>query len=105
MVRVIRVSQVRQFVSESTRLERPIGRYMYRKALLTAKYSKQRLNRSPRRIDTGLLRASILPVKHPTIRGGWRIGTDVPYAPYVLYGTRYMQANPFLVDGLNRAFA
>ena len=105
MARITRVRSVNRYIRETTQISGPVGRLVYRKALLTTKYSKQRLNRSPRRVDTGLLRASIMPVRHPTVRGAMRVGTDVPYAPYVLYGTRYMQANPFLIDGLNRAFA
>lgn len=63
--------------------------------------SKQRLRMSPQRIDTGnlinsiqmrLVRVDGLPVV--------RVGTNVEYAVYVFYGTIYMEANPFLRDGL-----
>ena len=45
-------------------------------------------------VDTGLLRASITPVVE-----SWAaayIGTNTEYAPYVEFGTKHMQAQPFL---------
>lgn len=104
MVTIRRVSSVRAYIRETTRTSGKVERYVARKAFRTAKFSKTRLNRSPRRIDTGLLRSSILPVPHPVIQGAWRVGTDVPYARYVLFGTYKMEANPYLIDGLNQAF-
>ena len=44
-------------------------------------------------VDTGMLRASI------TSTGGgseYEIGTNIEYAPFVEFGTRYMAAQPFL---------
>jgi hypothetical protein len=75
------------------------------RALATQAAAKRRLNSDPRRIDTGLLVNSIQIREY--IRNGAiveRIGTDVEYANYVHQGTRYMEANPFLVDGLREGF-
>lgn len=49
-------------------------------------------------VRTGHLRASIKVVKLSD--GGYRIGTDVNYAVYVEFGTRYMHAQPFLRPAL-----
>lgn len=81
-----------------------IVRNMRARALLTQSASKQRLRADPRRIDTGNLINSIQIREY--FRGGGiveRIGTDVEYAPYVFLGTRYMEANPALQDGLRTA--
>ena len=44
-------------------------------------------------VDTGMLRASIT----STGSGSeYEIGTNLEYAPFVEYGTRYMAAQPFL---------
>ncbi len=65
--------------------------------------AKVRIRESPQRIDTGNLINSIqvriyyrngIPIA--------RIGTDVEYSIYVHNGTVYMEANPFLRDGLIR---
>lgn len=65
--------------------------------------AKVRLGRSPKRIDTGRLRASI-GVKPFKSAGfpiyGVTVGTNVDYAIYVHDGTRYMEANPFLRDAV-----
>lgn len=74
------------------------------RALATQAAAKQRLRADPRRIDTGNLLNSIQIREY--VRAGAiveRIGTDVDYAVYVHNGTRYMRANPFLVDGLRSA--
>lgn len=74
------------------------------RALATQAAAKQRLRADPRRIDTGNLINSIQIREY--IRAGAmveRIGTDVEYSVYVHNGTRYMRANPFLVDGLRSA--
>lgn len=68
-----------------------------------ASASKVRLGMSPKRIDTGRLRASITVVPFTTAQRvpGARVGTNVEYAIYVFYGTRYMEANPFLTDAVD----
>jgi HK97 gp10 family phage protein len=52
-------------------------------------------------VDTGRLRASI--TASPVQRLGGRlfiwIGTNVEYAPFVEYGTRFMAAQPYLRPG------
>ena len=45
-------------------------------------------------VDTGKLRASITPVIESWAAG--YVGTNTHYAPYVEYGTRKMEAQPFL---------
>jgi len=88
-----------------TRIARGSGmlRYLELRGQAVRSAAKERLRQSPRRIDTGNLLNSIqtrvffrnnLPVV--------RIGTDVEYAVYVHQGTVYMEANPFLRDGLIR---
>lgn len=64
--------------------------------------AKVRLGRSPRRIDTGRLRASIKVTPFTTATGtaAVRVGTDVEYAIYVHEGTRYMQPNRFIADAV-----
>lgn len=44
-------------------------------------------------VDTGMLRASI-----STTGGGseYEVGTNIEYAPFIEYGTRYQAAQPFL---------
>jgi hypothetical protein len=82
-----------------------VVRNMRARALLTQTAAKQRLRANPRRIDTGNLVNSIQ--IREILRPGViveRIGTDVEYAPYVFLGTRYMEANPALQDGLRTAF-
>ncbi len=74
------------------------------RAIAAQSAAKQRLRANPRRIDTGNLINSIQIREY--VRAGAmveRIGTDVEYADYVHDGTRYMEANPFLVDGLRNA--
>lgn len=81
-----------------------IVKNMRARAIATQSAAKQRLRASPRRIDTGNLINSI--EIRETLRPNViveRIGTDVEYANYVFLGTRYMQANPALQDGLRNA--
>lgn len=81
-----------------------VVRNLRARAIATQSAAKQRLRADPRRIDTGNLINSIQVREY--IRSGAiveRIGTDVEYARYVHDGTRYMRANPFLVDGLRSA--
>jgi hypothetical protein len=83
-----------------------VVRNLRARAFATQTAAKRRLNADPRRIDTGNLVNSIEILEY--IRGGGiveRIGTDVEYANFVHQGTRYMEANPFLVDGLREGFA
>lgn len=81
-----------------------IVKNMRARAIATQSAAKQRLRADPRRIDTGNLINSIQ--IRETLRPNViveRIGTDVEYATYVHDGTRYMQGNPFLADGLRNA--
>jgi len=81
-----------------------VVRNLRARAIATQAAAKQRLRADPRRIDTGNLINSIQIREY--IRAGAiveRIGTDVEYSIYVHQGTRYMRANPFLVDGLQSA--
>lgn len=83
----------------------PLHRDLQVRALAVQAAAKQRLRQSPQRIDTGNLVNSIQILIY--FRGGVpvaRIGTDVEYAVFVHEGTIYMEANPFLRDGLSRAF-
>lgn len=81
----------------------PLEDYLTVRALAVQAAARVRLRESPQRIDTGNLINSIqvriyqrngVPVA--------RIGTDVEYSIYVHEGTIYMEANPFLRDGLIR---
>lgn len=81
-----------------------VARDMLRRGLRVESAAKRRISHSPRRIDTGRLRASIN--TRPIVHGGLpgvRVGTNVDYAIYVHEGTRHMQANPFLRDALPAA--
>ena len=50
-------------------------------------------------VDTGMLRASIT----STGSGSeYEIGTNVEYAPFVEYGTKYMAARPFLFPAFEK---
>lgn len=79
----------------------PLEHHLQLRALAVQAAAKQRLRESPQRIDTGNLLNSIqIRIYY---RGGMpvaRIGTDVEYSIYVHEGTIYMEANPFLRDGL-----
>ena len=48
-------------------------------------------------VDTGRLRASITTIveENPDITRV-KVGTNIKYAPYVEFGTRFMRAQPFL---------
>lgn len=85
-------------------LKEPVARDMLRRGLRVESAAKRRISHSPRRIDTGRLRASIntQPIEHEGLPGV-RVGTNVDYAIYVHEGTRHMQANPFLRDALPAA--
>jgi len=69
-----------------------------------ANEAKKRLGANPRRIDTGLLRASITVRRIESRPYGARVGTGVEYALFVHNGTSKMQANPFLRDALRKVF-
>jgi HK97 gp10 family phage protein len=86
------------------RLERPGGplvRDLMVRGVAVQAAAKQRLRQAPQRIDTGNLLNSI---QVRTLRENGtlivRVETRVRYAIYVHNGTRYMEANPFLKDGL-----
>jgi hypothetical protein len=82
----------------------PVERDLELRALAVQAAAKQRLRQSPERIDTGNLINSIqIRIYY---RNGFpvaRIGTDVEYSVFVHNGTVFMEANPFLRDGLARA--
>lgn len=85
-------------------LKDPIRRDLLRRGARVESAAKKRISHSPRRIDTGRLRASI--ATQPFTRGrlpGIRVGSNVEYALYVHNGTRNMQANPYLRDALPAA--
>jgi hypothetical protein len=87
-----------------TRLARPGGpleQHLLLRGLAVQAAAKQRLRQAPQRIDTGNLLNSIQ--VRVIYRGGLpvvRVGTNVEYSIYVHEGTIYMEANPFLRDGL-----
>jgi len=81
----------------------PIQDLLALRALAVQAAAKQRIREAPQRIDTGNLINSIQFLIY--FRAGKpiaRIGTNVEYAMYVHDGTVYMEANPFLRDGLRR---
>jgi len=88
------------------RLSRPGGpleRHLELRALAVQAASKQRIRESPQRIDTGNLINSIqIRIYYRNGIPIARIGTDVEYSIYVHEGTVFMEANPFLRDGLIR---
>jgi hypothetical protein len=90
-----------------TRIARPGGPLesdLELRALAVQAAAKQRLRQSPERIDTGNLINSIqIRIYQRNGMPVARIGTDVEYSIYVHEGTMYMEANPFLRDGLIRA--
>lgn len=86
------------------KLDDPLARDMLRRGQRVETAAKRRISHSPRRIDTGRLRASITaqPIRKGGVPGA-RVGTSVEYALYVHDGTRYMIPNPFLRDALPAA--
>lgn len=85
-------------------LDDPLARDMLRRGLRVETAAKRRISHSPRRIDTGRLRASInTQIFRRNGLPGARIGTNVEYAIFVHNGTRYMEKNPFLTDALPAA--
>lgn len=81
----------------------PLERYLLVRALAVQAAARVRLRESPQRIDTGNLINSIqVRIFHRNGIPVARIGTDVEYSIYVHEGTIYMEANPFLRDGLIR---
>jgi hypothetical protein len=105
-VATVRVRQQLNVGYIRTRVARPGGPlvdYLTVRALAVQSASKQRIRQAPERIDTGNLINSIQIRIY--FRNGMpvaRIGTDVEYSIYVHEGTIYMEANPFLRDGLIR---
>ncbi|WP_019008981.1 HK97-gp10 family putative phage morphogenesis protein [Deinococcus aquatilis] len=53
-------------------------------------------------VDTGRLRQSINVQKIG--KGHYRVGTNVNYAPFVEFGTRYMRAQPFMRPAIEKVF-
>ena len=85
-------------------LRSPLAREMLRRGVRVESAAKKRISHSPRRVDTGRLRASI--TTEQFIRGnypGVRVGSNVEYALYVHNGTRHMEPNPYLRDALPAA--
>lgn len=81
----------------------PLEHYLEVRAIAVQSAAKQRIRESPQRIDTGNLINSIqIRIYHRNGKPIARIGTDVEYSIYVHEGTTYMEANPFLRDGLIR---
>lgn len=81
----------------------PLVDYLTVRALAVQAAAKQRIRQAPERIDTGNLINSIqIRVYYRNGMPVARIGTDVEYSIYVHEGTIYMEANPFLRDGLIR---
>jgi len=82
----------------------PPQKYILAKAFQVANAAKRRLGANPKRIDTGLLRASITVQAIEEKPYGARVGTNVEYALFVHNGTRKMRANPYLTDALRKVF-
>lgn len=89
-----------------TRVARPGGpleNHLSLMAIAVQSAAKERIRQSPERIDTGNLINSIqISVYYRNGMPIARIGTDVEYSIYVHEGTVFMEANPFLRDGLIR---
>lgn len=57
-------------------------------------------------IDTGRLKRSIHPTIPQKIGDGVQVtavGTNVEYAPYQEFGTKFMKAQPYLIPALNES--
>lgn len=77
----------------------PVGRLLAKKAARVETRAKQLCA-----VDTGRLRNSIFFTLDKDGRGLYAdIGTNVSYAPYVEFGTRYSREQPFLVPALKAA--
>lgn len=102
----VRVTQRLNAGYVRTRLARPGGpieNMLGLRALAVQAAAKQRIRESPQRIDTGNLLNSVqIRIYYRSGIPIARIGTAVEYAIYVHEGTVYMEANPFLRDGLIR---
>jgi hypothetical protein len=100
----VRVTHSTKVGYARVRIERPGGplvRDLVLRGVAVQAAAKQRLRQAPQRIDTGNLLNSIQVL---TLREDGRlivrVETRVRYAIYVHQGTIYMEANPFLRDGL-----
>lgn len=78
----------------------PVAKDLMRRGLKVASAAKQNLNRTPRRVNTGALRADIHP-ELGTVNGkiALRVGTGKKYAAWVhdgtgLYGPRHAVIRP-----------
>lgn len=54
-------------------------------------------------VDTGNLKASIKTTANDRTRRRATVWTNVKYAPFVEYGTRYMAAQPYLIPAAEQA--
>jgi hypothetical protein len=102
-VRVTNRVNVNYIRTQVARPGGPLENHLSLMAIAVQSASKERIRQAPERIDTGNLINSIQIVIY--YRNGMpiaRIGTDVEYSVYVHEGTIYMEANPFLRDGLIR---
>jgi HK97 gp10 family phage protein len=73
---------------------RTVQREVFRSLLNVQRRAKERCP-----VDTGRLRNSI--AIEPADEGlSGTVGTNVEYAPYVEFGTRYMPAQPFLLPAI-----
>lgn len=102
----VRVTQRLNVGYVRTQIARPGGpleQHLEIRAIAVQAAAKQRIRESPQRIDTGNLINSIqVRIYYRNGVPVARIGTDVEYSIYVHKGTVYMEANPFLRDGLTR---
>lgn len=99
----VRRSGINNAVVESI-LTGPAHQDALRRGIRVLTKARDNLAGPPRRIDTGRLRASIgLRESVPGKPGAVSVGTPVDYAPFVHDGTRFMEANPFLLNALDAA--
>lgn len=82
-------------------------RFRVRSDLQRAGIMAQNRARQLAPVDTGRLRASIVSKTTASTRTleAVEVGTNVEYAPYVEFGTRYMRAQPFLRPALAEVLA
>lgn len=64
-------------------------------------HAKVHIEETPRRVDTGRLRASISSAQEGDGNTAY-VGTNVEYAPYVHEGTVNMAPNPFLRNAVSQ---
>lgn len=94
------VSHADEVLKELSKKEETIGVMIGLQAEGNAKIE---IENHPRRVDTGNLRNSISNAVVEENEGmSVYIGTNVEYGPYVHEGTRHMQANRFLKNGVEK---